>query len=301
MRDPVKRPIPRRPVARPAPRPRRRAGRTLQVIASIPAIAFACVAYAYLTLPDVRPLRRSNPETTAFIELRVREAAERGTPQVPVQRWLNYERISPNLTRAVLVAEDAAFWQHDGVDYDELQKSIEMDWARGQMLRGASTITQQLAKNLYLSPSRDPFRKFRELIIARRLEAELTKVRIFELYLNVIEWGDGIYGADAAARRYFGHPATTLGPAEAALLAGAIINPRLLSPAHPTPRLLRRQQIILKRMGGVTPPRAEKVATREPIEPHAVEPNAAEPIAAEPLPVFDLPIAPIDTPAEPKP
>jgi membrane peptidoglycan carboxypeptidase len=133
-----------------------------------------------------------------------------------------------------------------------------MDWARGQMLRGASTITQQLAKNLYLSPSRDPFRKFRELIIARRLEAELTKVRIFELYLNVIEWGDGIYGADAAARRYFGHPATTLGPAEAALLAGAIINPRLLSPAHPTPRLLRRQQIILKRMGGVTPPAQRK-------------------------------------------
>src|SRR5262245_43028460 len=252
MRDPVKRPLPRRPVARrPAPRPRRR---VLEVLASLPAIAFACVAYAYLTLPDVRPLRTTNPETTAFIELRVREAADRGESQEPTQRWIAYGRISPNLTRAVLVAEDAAFWQHDGVDYDELQKSLEMDWARGQLLRGASTITQQLAKNLYLSPSRNPLRKFRELIIARRLEAELPKVRIFELYLNVIEWGDGIYGADAAARSYYGQPAADLGPAEAALLAAAIINPRLLNPAHPGARLIRRQQLILRRMGAVLPP-----------------------------------------------
>jgi monofunctional glycosyltransferase len=296
MRDPVKRPIVRRPVAkRPAPRPGRR---VLEVVASVPAIAFACVAYAYLTLPDVRPLRMTNPDTTAFIELRAREAAEAGKPHVAAQRWLNYGRMSPYLTRAVLVAEDAAFWQHDGVDYDELQKSLEMDWARGQLLRGASTITQQLAKNLYLSPSRNPLRKLRELIIARRLEAELTKVRIFELYLNVIEWGDAVYGADAAARRYFGHSAATLGPAEAALMAGAIINPRLLSPAHPTPRLLRRQQIILKRMGGVTPPREEKIVARQPSSP---ERNGVEPITAEPFALPDLPIAPIDTPAEPKP
>jgi len=279
---------------RPAPRTGRR---LLEVFASLPAIAFACGAYAYLTLPDVRPLRVTNPETTAFIELRAQEAAASGKPYEAAQRWLNYGRISPSLTRAVLVAEDAAFWQHDGVDYDELQKSLEMDWARGQLLRGASTITQQLAKNLYLSPSRNPLRKFRELIIARRLEAELTKVRIFELYLNVIEWGDGIYGADAAARRYFGRSAATLGPAEAALMAGAIVNPRLLSPAHPTARLLRRQQIILKRMGGVTPPREERIVAHEP----AVERNGVEPITAEPLTLPDLPIAPIDTPAEPKP
>jgi monofunctional biosynthetic peptidoglycan transglycosylase len=148
----------------------------------------------------------------------------------------------------VLLAEDAAFWQHEGVDFDELQKSIELDWARGQLLRGASTITQQLAKNLFLSPSRNPLRKFRELIIARRLEAELSKTRILELYLNVIEWGDGIYGVEAAAQTYFHQSASTLGPAESALLAGAIINPRVLNPAKPTPRLLRRQQIILRRM-----------------------------------------------------
>ena len=103
-------------------------------------------------------------------------------------------------------------------------------------MRGASTITQQLAKNLYLSPSRNPVRKLRELIIARRLEAELKKPRILELYLNVIEWGDGIYGVEAAARAYFNAPAAALGPDESALLAGAIINPRLLNPAQPTPR-----------------------------------------------------------------
>ncbi len=163
---------------------------------------------------------------------------------------------APTLTRAVLVAEDAAFWQHDGVDYDELQKSIELDWARGQLMRGASTITQQLAKNLYLSPSKNPLRKFRELLIARRLEGELTKTRILELYLNLIEWGDGIYGIEAASQAYFHKSAASLAPSEAALLAGAIINPRVLNPNKPTPRLLRRQQIILRRMGGVTPPAA---------------------------------------------
>jgi monofunctional glycosyltransferase len=154
----------------------------------------------------------------------------------------------------VLVAEDDLFWQHEGVDFGQLQQSIEADWTRGRFLRGGSTITQQLAKNLYLSPSRNPIRKLRELIIARRLEAELRKARIFELYLNVIEWGDGVYGIEAAARTYFGTSAATLGPAESALLAGAIVNPRLLNPARPGARLRRRQQLILRRMGVETPP-----------------------------------------------
>ena len=274
--------------------------RIADVVAVVPAIAFACVSYAYLTLPDVRPLASTNPTTTAFMEIRAREAAADGKPQTRVQRWIAYRRISPHLTRAVLVAEDAGFWQHDGVDYGELQKSFETDWARGQLLRGASTITQQLAKNLYLSPSRNPLRKFRELIIARRLEAELTKARIFELYLNVIEWGDGIYGAEAAAHQYFNRSAAALGPAESALLAGAIINPRTLSPAHPPARLLRRQQIILKRMGGVAPPR--EIVVRH--EPAVIERDPdidllrRTPII-EPDP-DDSPIAPIFTPEEPK-
>jgi len=218
------------------------------------AVGFACLSYAYLTLPDVRPLRTANPSTTAFIELRAREARARGVAPRRVQRWVGYGHISQDLKRAVLVAEDDAFWQHEGVDFEQLQESLEADWARGRLLRGGSTITQQLAKNLYLSPSKNPLRKLRELVIARRLEAELTKTRIFELYLNVIEWGDGIYGAEAAARAYFHTSAASLGPAEAALLAGAIINPRVLNPAHPTARLLRRQQIILRRMGAVSPP-----------------------------------------------
>jgi monofunctional biosynthetic peptidoglycan transglycosylase len=198
----------------------------------------------------VRPLATQNPTSTAFSDLRAGEARAAGKTPIHVQRWLAYRRISPLLVRAVLVAEDASFWQHEGIDYDELQKSVELDWARGQLMRGASTITQQLAKNLYLSPSRNPLRKFRELIIARRLEAELSKTRILEIYLNVIEWGDGLYGAEAAAQAYFHRSASTLGPSEAALLAGAIINPRVLNPIKPTPRLNRRQQIILRRMGG---------------------------------------------------
>jgi monofunctional biosynthetic peptidoglycan transglycosylase len=190
-----------------------------------------------------------NPTSTAFIDLRARDAHANGRTARRVQRWIGYGQISAHLKRAVLVAEDDAFWQHDGVDYVQLQQSIEVDWARGELVRGASTITQQLAKNLYLSPSRNPLRKVRELMIARRLEAELKKQRIFELYLNVIEWGDGIYGAEAAAREYFGATAASLGPDESALLAGAIVNPRRLSPAHPTPGLIRRQQLILRRMG----------------------------------------------------
>jgi monofunctional biosynthetic peptidoglycan transglycosylase len=218
------------------------------------AAGFACLAYAYLTLPDVRPLATVNPATTAFMDLRAREARASGKEPHRVQRWVGYNRISPHLTRAVLVAEDDAFWRHEGVDFEQLQESIEVDWARGRLVRGASTITQQLAKNLYLSPSRNPLRKFRELIIARRLEAELKKARILELYLNVIEWGDGIYGVEAAARAYFSAPASGLGPAQSALLAGAIVNPRLLNPARPTQRLLGRQRLILRRMGAVLPP-----------------------------------------------
>jgi monofunctional biosynthetic peptidoglycan transglycosylase len=229
--------------------------RTLgRALIAVPAAGFAMLAYVYLTLPDVRPLKTSNPATTAFMELRDREARAKGKTPRRVQRWVSYGRISADLKRAVLVAEDDAFWQHEGVDFEQLQESIVKDWARRQFSRGGSTITQQLAKNLYLSPSKNPLRKVREWVIARRLEAELKKARILELYLNVIEWGDGIYGVDAAARIYFSKSAAELEPAESALLAAAIVNPRLLNPAHPGARLLRRQQLILRRMGAVTPP-----------------------------------------------
>ena len=226
-----------------------------KIAAGAAAAVFGLLAYLYLTLPDVRPLETENPLTTAFMELRGREARALGREPRSVRRWVSYRNISPELKRAVLVAEDSAFWKHEGIDLDQLQESIELDWARGQLLRGGSTITQQLAKNLYLSPSRNPLRKLREWIIARRLEAELSKGRILELYLNVIEWGDGIYGADAAARTYFHVPASALDAREAAMLAAAIINPRLLNPARPSARLLRRQQLILGRMGAAAAPR----------------------------------------------
>ena len=241
----------------------RKAGRYILRGVGIAAVSiFALFAYIYLTLPDVRPLIATNPTTTAFIDLRAREARAKGQEPRRVHRWVSYRDISPDLKRAVLVAEDDAFWQHDGVDYEQLQESLEADWARGRFLRGGSTITQQLAKNLYLSPSRNPLRKLRELIIARRLEAELKKSRILELYLNMIEWGDGMYGAEAAARTYFHTSAGALGPSESALLAAAIVNPRVLNPARPSARLLRRQQLILRRMGVVMPP--EESAVEQP-------------------------------------
>jgi monofunctional biosynthetic peptidoglycan transglycosylase len=257
-------------------------------MAEAAAVGFAYAAYVYLTLPDVRPLARANPTMTAFMELRAREARAAGKEPRKIHRWASYNRISPSLKRAVLVAEDAAFWDHEGVDYEELQKSIEVDWAEGQFVRGASTITQQLAKNLYLSPSRNPVRKLRELIIARRMEAELSKARILELYLNLIEWGDGIYGVDAAARAYFGTPASALDAEQSALLAAAIINPRRLSPARPTERLTRRQHLIMRRMGAVTPP-VENAAPSEPAEQATPPPIDEMPPPVEPSP---LPVQP---------
>ena len=223
--------------------------RPLRALGSVAAFGFGLVSYVYLTLPDVRPLAKNNPDSTAFMRLRQQEAADEGLKPRLDYRWVSYSRISPTLKRAVLVAEDSAFWDHEGIDVEEIKKSIHDSVTRGQAPRGASTITQQLAKNLYLSPSYDPLRKVKELIIARRLEVALTKTRIFELYLNVIEWGDRVWGAEAAARTYFGIPAAGLSRQQSALLAGAIINPRLLTPARPTRRLLRRQQIILARMG----------------------------------------------------
>ena len=247
-----------------------------RVLVGLVAVGFAVLAYVYVTLPDVRSLATDNPTSTAWMRLREDEAAKQGKTLRHVQRWVPYSRISPSLKRAVLVAEDDAFFQHEGIDYVQLRKSIETDLARGRAVRGASTITQQLAKNLYLSPARDPLRKLKEWIIARRLEAALSKQRIFEIYLNVIEWGDGIWGVEAASRTYFGVSAAALGPSQSALLAGAIVNPRRLSPARPTRRLRNRQAIILARMGGAT----GKSLDEEDAE--ADEPSASEPPAVAP-------------------
>lgn len=236
------------------------------------------------------------------MDMRRVEAAASGRALRHEHRWVPYSRISPHLKRAVIVAEDSAFWDHEGIDLEQIRESMEVNLERRSATRGASTITQQLAKNLYLSPSRNPIRKLRELIIARRLEAMLDKARIFEIYLNVIEWGDGIWGAEAAARRYFGTPASALSPEQAALLAGAIINPRLLNPARPTPRLLRRQQIIMRRMGAVTPPAplAVPVESLPSVVPgEAVPVIPEEPPPSEPVPPPPQPPPPVPCPVPP--
>ena len=237
---------------------------------------FAVFSYVYVTLPDVRPLARSNPPVTSFMELRAREAAGSGRRPRRVQRWVPYSRISSHLKRAVLVAEDDAFFQHEGIDLAQIRQSLEVDLVRGRVIRGASTITQQLAKNLYLSPSRNPLRKLRELLITRRLEAELSKARIFEIYLNVIEWGDGIWGAEAAAQTYFHVPAAAVTREQAALLAASIINPRELNPIRGGRRLLRRQQMILARMGSVDPPAPAPTAMRSGPDDAAESPAVGE-------------------------
>jgi len=277
---------------------RKRAGMIWRAVVGLLALGFASAAYIYLTLPDVRILRTQNPQTTAFIELRAQQAEARGEPVRKVQRWVTYGRISSQLKRAVLVAEDSAFWQHDGVDYQQLKESFETNLERMEFARGASTITQQLAKNLYLSPSKNPLRKLRELLIARRLEAELSKQRILELYLNVIEWGNGIYGAEAAARSYFGKPAADLTPGEAALLAASIPNTRIFDPGHPSARLRRRQEMVLRRMGNVTPP----PVVAEPAPAEGLLPEVAPPPpVGGPPPVLPGEIVPSGKPGGGKP
>ena len=208
----------------------------------------AWLGYEWLAFPDTASLARTNPASTAWMELREREARKEKRPVRRRHEWRPLSSISPHLKNAVLVSEDAAFFQHEGIDYEEIREAMKINLEKGEIVRGASTITQQLAKNLFLSPARTPRRKVRELLITRSLEKNLTKRRIFELYLNVIEWGDGIYGAEAAARAYYGKASARLDREEAAALAAVIINPRRYSPVRPNRRIQGRIRTIRARM-----------------------------------------------------
>ena len=210
-------------------------------------VAFFVLVQAYFAA-CILYYRWYAPGETAFMAQRLDELREKNPKATIRYTWVPYARISNHLKRAVIAAEDAKFLEHDGFDWEGIAKAREKNEKKGRVVAGGSTITQQLAKNLYLSPSRSPGRKVVELFTARRLEAELPKRRIFELYLNLVEWGDGIWGAEAASQSYFGVPASDLTAEQAALLAGALINPRVYSPANPNRRLLQRQQIILRRM-----------------------------------------------------
>lgn len=208
----------------------------------------AFLAYEWLTFPDVSRLAKEPPKSTAFMKQRREQLRDAGQDDTIHYTFVPYERISPYLRRAVLVAEDDSFYEHHGVDVKGMQEAIEKDWKKKKLAHGGSTITQQLAKNLYLSPSRNPLRKLKEFFIARALEAHLTKKRILELYLNVVEMGERVYGAEAAAHYYFQKSASELTPSQAALLAGCLPNPRVMDPGGPNRRLRGRQKMILSRM-----------------------------------------------------
>jgi monofunctional glycosyltransferase len=212
------------------------------------AAALGAAVLFWATLPDVRPLARSWPATTAFMERRKAELARRGESTRLEWTPVSLARIAPDLQRAVIVAEDARFWDHEGVDWDAMRDAMEKNWEKGRMKAGGSTITQQLAKNLYLSPARTPWRKLRELAIARRLEENLSKKRILELYLNVIEFGPRTFGVEAAARRYMGASARDVTREQAADLAAIIPSPRIYDPKKHPDRVRRRAERILRWM-----------------------------------------------------
>jgi monofunctional biosynthetic peptidoglycan transglycosylase len=247
----------------------------------------------WLTLPDVGWLKAKNPDTTAFIELRKREGGKgfklRWT-------WRPLSRISPLLRRAVVHAEDGRFFQHEGVDWEAVKKTAEQNWQEKSLHRGGSTITQQLAKNLFLSPSRNPIRKLRELLISWRLEDSLSKDRILELYLNIAEWGPGVFGAEAAARHWYGVSAAELSAAQAARLAVALPNPHTRSPRARSKMLDRKAARLVRALqrGGLLSDeelRAALSALHQPVSPEAPPPTAEE-TEAEPEP---------EPPKEPEP
>ena len=210
-----------------AARSRRWKKALLWILASALAAAALFALWVVLTWPDVAALAKQRPETTAFIE------AAKARGEKPEWRWVPYSSISFELRKAVVVSEDLSFFSHRGFDTHEI-KIAAREAAEGKRVRGASTITQQLAKNLWLSPSRSPLRKLRELVLTRQLERHLSKRRILELYLNVAQFGSGIYGAEAAARRYFGVPASELDADQAAQLAAALPRPASWHPGVAT-------------------------------------------------------------------
>jgi len=250
---------------------------------------------------EVRALARTNPSVTSLMRQREEEARRAHRPYRRVQAWVPIWSVSRHLIHAVIAAEDQKFFGHEGVDWEAIKKSVETNRARGGFVRGGSTITQQLAKNLFFTTEKSITRKLRELVVARWLEGDLTKKRILELYLNVIEWGDGIYGAQAAARRYYAKPVSDLEAVEAAGLAAMIPNPRRINPLVDPRRHARAERRVLWLMAsagyierdaaglGSEPPPPEPVDTEEDEAPPALlataPPSATVPSAETPVPM----------------
>lgn len=195
-----------------------------------------------------------NPDATSFMNRQLSILREKNPKAQLKHQWMPYDRISNHLKRAIIAAEDAQFSEHEGVDWEAMQKAYEKNLKKGKVVAGGSTITQQLAKNLFLSGERSYLRKAQEVIITYMLEFLMDKERIFEIYLNVVEWGVGVFGAEAAAQHYYGVSASQLSPAQAARLAVMLPRPRFYDKFRGSPYLARRTESILRRMGGAELP-----------------------------------------------
>jgi monofunctional glycosyltransferase len=228
-------------------------GRSTLRTAAFAAIALALAAVAagaalWATLPDPARLAHENPRTTALIEQRRAEARARRRPFRPAQAWIPLDRVSPALVKAVLASEDANFFGHDGIDWEAIRDAAEHDLKVGRFARGASTITQQLARNLWLGTEKSLSRKAKEAVLAAKLERALPKKRILALYLNVIEMGDGVFGVEAGARQRFGTTAAALTPAQAVVLASLLPAPRRADLSRPSTWLRARSRRLLDRL-----------------------------------------------------
>jgi len=214
-----------------------------------------------LVFPDISRLKKEAPRMTAFMKYRQQMSRKAGKNPGIACTWMPLDKISPYLVQAVVVSEDDKFWSHKGFDFEAIKTALEKDIRNKTWRYGGSTITQQLAKNLFLSPSKNPIRKIREVILTWRLESTLSKKRILELYLNVVEWGAGIFGAEAASQRYYGKPASDLSPQEAAHLAVVLPSPRRYNPLSGSDYIEDRAREVLDIMvkrGIVAPEEAEK-------------------------------------------
>jgi len=246
------------------------------VFGLLAAIGFVGLYFFY---PDVAKLKKQNPGKTSFMEYREQEWKQKGK-KIKIQRKrVSLKEISPYLFKAVIIAEDDKFWSHHGFDLDAIQNALEKNVEKGKFKFGGSTISQQLTKNLYLTPDKNPIRKLKEAIITWRIERTLSKRRILELYLNVVEWGEGIFGAEVASLRYFGKPAALLTAQEAAKLAVILPNPRKYKLDGSSRYVEKRAQIIydiMVRRGIVVPEYDEVVEQKENGEnPPIIENNPA--------------------------
>jgi monofunctional biosynthetic peptidoglycan transglycosylase len=223
--------------------------RVLAVAGFLFAALVSAVLFAFITAPDVTPLRTKNPRETAMMRYREARAGTKGQRIGRIQYWVPLSRISPFLVQAVLISEDDKFYAHEGFDWKGIADALEKNIKSGHIVGGGSTITQQLAKNLYLKPTRNPLRKMREAAIAFMIDKRLKKSRILELYLNVIEWGRGVYGAEAASRMAFGKASFNLTLAEAVRLATVLPNPLRYQADSDAVRWLReKRRLIGERM-----------------------------------------------------